>query len=122
MHVPDEAHWEELRSFVRPVICGWLSEHDSLLGWQNPQCLVSLAEPICAALNLYHFIILREGAQGTNWTGEHPYEHCTCQCMQVVMHFDSQSADVLRAWMSQYTPGCSILTTVLEELTWLAVV
>ena len=73
--VPGEAGWNELRCFLDAVLRASLSRDDSFMGWESAEGIVGLAEPICAALNLYHFIILREGVQGTNWTGECPTKY-----------------------------------------------
>ena len=77
--MPDKDDWVELRYFLSRILCAWLSKDFDPLGWQTAEGVVSHAEPICAALNLYHFVILREWAQGTDWTGKHPNRHSRFQ-------------------------------------------
>ena len=58
-----------LRRFLWQVLHDCLGRQ-SPDGWHTADSITAVAEPLCAMLNLYHFIILREGAQGTNWTGK----------------------------------------------------
>ena len=48
-------------------LLAWIDPHGSH-GWAPPSSLMKNVEPICAALNLCRFLLLREGAHNSNWT------------------------------------------------------
>lgn len=64
----DRTDWQLLSSAVLPSSLQWFAK-DGMYAPRNVEGLIDAGEAVCAALNLYRCILLRELKDGTNLTG-----------------------------------------------------
>ncbi|KAA6423224.1 MAG: hypothetical protein FRX49_07211 [Trebouxia sp. A1-2] len=62
-----DGQWQLLRPMLLTAAMDWIDPHGSH-GWGPPNSIMSSIEPICSALNLCRFLLLREQAHSSNWT------------------------------------------------------
>ncbi len=62
-----DGQWQLLRPMLLSAAMDWIDPHGSH-GWTAPNSIMSSIEPICSALNLCRFLLLREQAHSSNYT------------------------------------------------------
>ena len=62
-----DRQWQLLQPLLLNSAMAWI-DPDGKHGWAPPQSPVDHIEPICAALNLCRFLLIREEANGTELT------------------------------------------------------
>lgn len=62
-----DGQWHLLRPMLLSAALDWIDPHGSH-GWAPPNSTTNSIEPICSALNLCRFLLLREQAHSSNHT------------------------------------------------------
>ncbi|KAL0033763.1 hypothetical protein WJX77_004457 [Trebouxia sp. C0004] len=62
-----DGQWQLLRPMLLKAALDWIDPHGSH-GWTPPNSIMSSVEPMCSALNLCRFLLLREQAHSSNHT------------------------------------------------------
>ena len=62
-----DGQWQLLRPMLLSAALDFLEPHGSH-GWAPPNSITNSIEPICSALNLCRFLLLREQAHSSNYT------------------------------------------------------
>ena len=67
LYLGADGQWQLLRPMLLTAALEWIDPH-GLHGWAPPNSIMSSIEPICSALNLCRFLLLREQAHSSNVT------------------------------------------------------
>jgi len=67
LYLSADGQWQLLRPMLLTAALDWIDPHGSH-GWAPPNSIMSSIEPVCSALNLCRFLLLREQAHSSNYT------------------------------------------------------